>query len=323
MGKTTKYSWSHSRSSALAECPRRAFYDFYGSGEPEGDHIWRLKELSTVQMWAGSAVDYIINTALADYRKTGELRSGLSTFGSRHFKKGLARSHEIVDIIRGRQRNKREKDAEPFKPLQHHYYRFDLGDAYYDALDERVRTCLNNFETSEILERIQKLGPTDWGLATPPGTEVPSFKMRGHKIYSAYDFWLKESDDLHILDWKTGWAGEMSQASAARQLSIYALYGAYELKHPLEHIHTQAVWLQDAVSWQPQQQSRNHLETARDGILEEISKEHSMLEIKELKRKTEYYADRSAFPARPSAQGCLNCKFREICPEGSEACSHV
>lgn len=323
MGRATRYSWSHSRSSALAECPRRAFYEYYVEGEPEDSAVWRLKELTQLPMWAGSVVDFIISRALGEIRSKGTARTGLAEYGSRHYWRGIKRSRGIVESIRQRARTRDERNAEPFRPLQHDYYGFDVGEEYLATMDNRVRTCLENFEHSETYERMRAAGVQNWGSVVKLDEDVaPSFTLQGQKIYAAYDFWFRDQDELHILDWKTGSEGYGS-ASAERQLSVYALYGIYELRQPLDRIYTQAVWLQGTADWNPERPTRDDLRKVRDGILAEIAAEHELLDVRHFKTRSEYHASREAFPPKPSVRACLNCKFREVCAEGCSACSHV
>lgn len=276
-------------------------------------------------MWAGTVVDYIISKALGELRSNGVAHTGLAEYGSRHFWRGIKRSPEIAEVMRERPRTKRERKSEPFRPLQHDYYRFDLGSDYVESMDERVRTCLSNFENSETFVRLKSAGVENWGSVVKLDEDVaPSFMLHGHKVYAAYDFWFKEGDDLHIIDWKTGSGGEYGKTSAERQLGVYALYGIYELRHPLDRIHTQAVWLQGAAEWLPERPSKDALRGIRDGIIAEVEAEHGLLEIKEFpSRRVEYRAVRENFPPKPSSRSCLNCKFREVCPEGAAACAHV
>lgn len=321
MGRATRYSWSHSRSAALKECPRRAFYEYYSEGEPEDRDCWKLKELTSLPMWAGSVVDFIITRALVEFQKSGSAKEGLAEFGVRHYWRGLERSPQIAEAMRERPRTKAERNGEPFRPLQHHYYRLDLGREYEVSMAGRVASCLSNFEGSETYDRIRSAGAAAW---LPRTDSVPSFALQGHTIYTALDFAFRDGDDLHILDWKSGYEGERATESATRQLGVYALYGIYELKHPLDRIHTQAVWLQGSADWQPERPSKDGLRAIRDGIIAEVQAEHGLLDVREFpSRRREYRANRESFPTKPSSRTCLNCKFREICPEGAAACAHV
>lgn len=324
MGRATKQSWSHSRSSALAECPRRAFLEYYSEGEPEDKDVWRLKELVPLPMWAGLTVDFIVSRALGEIRKNGIARTGLAEFGSRHYWRGVKQSRAIVDLMRDRPRTKNERRSDPFRPLQHDYYRFDLGNEYLQSMDDRVRSCLEHFEDSETYDRIKTAGVENWGTVAKLDEDIaPSFRLDGHKVYAAYDFWFRDGDDLFILDWKSGSDGQLSRESAERQLGVYALYGIYHLKYRLERIHTQAVWLKGSADWEPEKPTKDGLRAIRDGILTEIAAEESLLDARQFKVRTEFHADRAKFPPRPSVRACLNCKFREICPEGRAECRHV
>jgi len=324
MGKTNKYSWSFSRSAALAECPRRAFYEYYSSGEPDfGSDAWRLKELVSLPMFAGSTVDYVISRGL-DRIRAGADVSEMAEAGRRHFRKGLKRSTEIVNVMRRRARTMDERKSEPFHGLLHDYYELNLGVEYVELLESRVVECLTRFEESEVFERVRAAEPANWGTIAKVDEDVaPSFSLRGFKVYAAFDFVFYEDSELFILDWKTGADRCSAKETADRQLGVYALWAASARRHPINCIHTQAVWLQSDAEWQPRHVDRDELKRLRDGILAEIEAEQSLLSIKRFKNRTEYWAQLKDFPARPSGKICLNCKFREICAEGRGACSHV
>jgi hypothetical protein len=326
LGKSKHFSWSYSRSSTLRQCPRRFFFEYYAAGEPVIDAAaWKVKELVSLSMWSGIVVDFILSRALDRMRKGHEIRE-LHRFGRRHYRSGLQRSPEIVSLMRIRARTKAERDLDPFRPLVHHFYRFDVGDDHVLEMEERVVTCLENFERSSIFKRMKEIGPAHWGLiAKVDETVAPSFELSGHRIYAAFDAWIEDGDgkDFYLLDWKSGSDNEYGRNQAQRQLAVYALWAVYEKKIPIERIHTQAVFLQGRSDWEPRQIVKADIRKVRDGINHEIEAELKLLEIRQFASRTEYHARLENFPTKPRHALCLHCKFRELCPEGAATCAHV
>jgi hypothetical protein len=338
IGKSNYFSWSYSRSSTLATCPRKYFLEYFPKGEPGLDvAAWKLKELVSLPMWAGTVVDFILSTALDRMRRGHEIRE-LHRFGRRHYRRGIERSLEIVTLMKERARTKAERDADPFKPLVHHFYRFDVGTDHVQEMEERVATCLKNFEASSTFERMREIGPAHWGLIAKVDEAVaPSFELNGCRVYAAFDLWLEDKDkggdrdgkgdgdrrDFYLLDWKSGSDSDFGLRQAERQLAVYALWAAYEKKIPIERIHTQAVWMQNLSDWKPRQVVKKDLRKVRDGIIREIEAELNLVEVRQFASRTEYHAKMEAFPAKPKHALCLHCKYREICPEGQATCAHV
>lgn len=304
---------------ALKECPRRAFFEYYPEGEPESADAWRLKELTTLPMWAGSVVDYVIGKTLAALRD-GEIKEDLGYHGQKFFRKGIERSLGIVDVMRDRPRTKAERQRSKFKPLQHHYYRFDVGDPYIQTLEHRVAECVDNFERSATFEHIKAVGSNQWDEIVSVDLEYPpSFLLNDNKVWAAFDFRFRDGGTLYVLDWKTG---EYKPAAAERQLGVYALHAAYEKRWPIQRIRTQAIWLRGEADWDPKPVDKDTLRQVRDGILDDIAKERGLLDIVQFKARIEYRAHRQKFPPK-TGKWCLNCKYREICPEGQSECAHV
>jgi hypothetical protein len=324
LGKSNHISWSYSRSSTLSNCPRKYFLEYFPQGEAGIDaEAWKLKELVSLSMWSGIVVDFILSTALDRMRRGHEIRE-LHRFGRRHYRRGIERSLEIVTLMKERARTKAERDADPFKPLVHHYYRFDVGDDHVREMEERVATCLENFENSSTFERMREIGPAHWGLIAKVDEAVaPSFELKGRRVYAAFDAWIEDGKTFHLLDWKSGADSELGRKQAERQLAVYALWAAYEKKIPVERIHTQAVFLQGRSDWKPRQMVKKDLRKVRDEILLEVAGELRLLEFRQFSGRTEYHARIVDFPARPKHRICLSCKYRAICSEGQTTCEHV
>jgi hypothetical protein len=223
--------------------------------------------------------------------------------------------------------NARTADARrrsPYRPLQSDWYGLDLGKDYEQRLEKQVADCLLNFEKSEVLGRILAVDPVNWGPFTRSMRTRPYFELDGTRAYTSFDFYFTEADTLFILDWKSGKASQRQREAADSQLSVYALYGVHELIIPEDHIQVQAIWLQEDVAWQPHEVTSPALRACEQRIRSEVAQEISLLKMNEAnKNRVEYRADRADFPARPSGNKCAQCKYRELCPEGQVACSHI
>jgi len=324
MGVTRNISWSVTRSRTMADCPRQGFFEYYADGEAESYAAWNLKELVTLPMLAGEVVDIVISAALKKVAKREPLPTNMADVGARNFRKFVEASPKIIASMRENARTADARRRSPYRPLQSDWYGLDLGKDYEQRLEKQVADCLLNFEKSEVLGRILAVDPVNWGPFTRSMRTRPYFELDGTRAYTSFDFYFTEADTLFILDWKSGKASQRQREAADSQLSVYALYGVHELIIPEDHIQVQAIWLQEDVAWQPHEVTSPALRACEQRIRSEVAQEISLLKMNEAnKNRVEYRADRADFPARPSGNKCAQCKYRELCPEGQVACSHI
>lgn len=324
MGISRNLSWSITRSKTLAECPRRFFFEYFADGEAEAYAAWNLKELLTPAMLAGEVVDLVIAAALKRIAKGEQPPMEMGNVAASTFRKFVKQSPQVVAAMRLKARTAKERTSSPYRPLQSDWYGLDLGEEYFMRLESQVRDCLSTFEASEVLERIRSTNPQNWGPFTRSMRTRPFFEMEGYRIYTSFDFYFREGDELYLLDWKSGSESPTLREAAKGQLAVYALFAHRTFDLSPERIHTQAVWLRDHANWDPIEISQGELAVAEARITAEVRREHELLEVRHVDAEAvEFHADRSQFLPKPSVNKCAQCKFREICPAGETACGHI
>jgi len=313
MGFTRRRSWSFTRSRLRAFCPRFFFFNYYVQGEPEADVAFSLRSLSTPEMVAGQQIDWTISYSLRQFAASGRRVHNLAELGLQSFRRNIAQSPDIVAEMRSGNRPR-----ENSHPLVEHYYEAPLSEFRIEFLENRVLTCLREFERSTVLERILEASPRNWIDLKPPLTSsAPSFLLDDVLVYANYDFIFADSEALHVLDWKSGDRSPRTD----NQLAVYGLYATLGLGYELGMVTVQAVYLSEPpVGWQPRRLTREELRTISSLIHSEVALEASLTQPSTNRDGQEVFvASRADFPAAPGPKKCLGCKFRAICPEGQAA----
>lgn len=330
MGYAKELSWSFTRSKSIAECPRGAWFQYYVSGEKDvAARAYALRDLTTLKMAAGSAVDLIISAALKAFRDDGEVKVGLADFGIRHLRKQLANSLQVVPEIQtgGRWDRSSNKWMPPFV---HHYYGLDLGDEAVRRMEDRIATCLSEFERGEVWERIRSVPPASWHplnkVDENGGDRIPSFYSSiGLKIWSSIDFAMLDDGTVYVIDWKSGVPSRAARESAREQLAVYVMWACKHYGVRPEQVRVQAVWLSEGATWAPETVEEAALRSLAKRIKEEATAEEERLQIQRNihGKPIQINGPRENFLPNPSTKRCVECRFREICSEGLRECSHL
>jgi len=277
-------------------------------------------------MAAGAAVDYVIGRAMKAHRDDGEALVGLATAGVRLFRRQIQNSLAVVPEIQNGGRWDRSS-GKWMPPLQHHYYGLDLGDEAVARMERRIVECLGEFESGAVWERIRRVSPAAWHpLGKMDGRDVPSFLTScGVKVWSAVDFAMVDGDMAHVVDWKSGVPSPSAQEAARDQLAVYAMWACRHYGLRPERVQVQAVWLQAPTAWEPQTVDDVRLRSVAKRIKAEVAAEEARLEIRlnVRGRRVQRKAPRENFPPRPGTKRCVECRFRELCPEGQRECAHL
>lgn len=328
MGYSRELSWSLTRAKTLRDCPRAAWFAYYAQGEPAyAERAATLRHLVTLPMAAGAAVDYVIARALREWRDEGRLLKNLPAAGVRLLRKQAANSRASAGGVAAGTRPWPQVGASSLPPFQHDVYGYDLGRRYEASMEERVARCLATFERSEVWRRLRRSDPTGWHpLSRLWECPIPRLVTReGLKVWANVDFAMRDRGGVFVLDWKTGKETPQAVEEARAQLVVYAMWACKNFHVPPERVRVQAVWLQGEARWCPDQVGRDEMEAVARRVREEASAEEALVMAQRNAegRVLRVYAGIEGFPPRPSSRGCLTCRFRELCPEGKEACVHV
>ena len=304
-----EFTWSASRHKLFEDCRRAYYYCYYGAwgGWDEGApartrRLYRLKNVKTMDMWAGSLVHETIAEALRRFSMkgapitAGELQANART-------KLRAGWVEAVN---------RDWERYPKKT--------NLWELYYgngktlppektERIKGKVNDCLAAFADSEILKEILSVSYLAW----KPIDKLDTFQNDGLKVWCAVDFAFTDpAGTLRILDWKTG--GEDVEAIRL-QLACYTFYAVEKWLVKMENVQVCGVFLKDGARVQAYPCSPEILVEARDKMLTSAAAMRSLLADPEANKPKE----EEAFALCEDTRSCGRCNYREACPRFADA----
>ena len=114
--------------------------------------------------------------------------------------------------------------------LFEHEYGIETTDDQWKEVAHNVETRLRNFYISDIYNALKSHPKEDWLEVE----EFSSFRLDNIRINLVIDCAIREGEDIHIYDWKTG---KSLSEDLSVQLSCYALYAMEKWKIPPERLH--------------------------------------------------------------------------------------
>lgn len=173
-----------------------------------------------------------------------------------------------------------------------------------DKIKDRVYTCLEAFATSPVVRDVLATPYINW----KPVDTLDTFMVDDLKVWCAVDFaYTDQQGLLHIIDWKTG--GE-NRITLRQQLGCYALFAMEKWLVPLDRIRLHGVFLLDGGRPSDYPVQPDLLVSVKDQILT------SALAMKsKLRDPANNLAEEDDFPCQPSEYGCMQCNYRQVCPQ--------
>ncbi|HEX9691711.1 MAG TPA: PD-(D/E)XK nuclease family protein [Gemmatimonadales bacterium] len=306
------FSWSQSRRSMFRECPRKYYWQYYGSHNgwtDEADELaraaYRLKQVKSFHEFLGGVVHDLAADAIRGARGGERPLSAeeLITAGRQLLNRAYAQSKRLKDWKR------RPKSLTMF----HEFY---YGDGPPKSLIERIKeklvTCLQNLlESQSYREALQ--APYVEVKEVDRGPEF--FTLRGHTVYAQPDLLYRAGDGVYrVVDWKTGQEDEDLHPLQLRTYALYVTSRADLKPGPiagrLEYLFTgnaEAVELGEPAIREEEQEILDSIAMMRTYLADPDTNEARPLE---------------AFPLREDTSHCRYCKFFELCQveiEGAEA----
>ncbi len=298
-----EFTWSVSRHHLFEECRRAYYYHYYGSwggwdrsAPPAVRKLYILKNLMTLEMWAGKVVHETIQEALTRYSRGGpapsagdlqararvKLRSGWSAAVKREWLMSPKKTN-LFELYYGNGRTLPRERTE--------------------AIRRRVYTGLAAFADSEVLKEILAVSYLNWRSME----KLESFSLDGLKVFAVIDFaYVDPAGRLRILDWKTG----AERDSLELQLACYALFAGEKWKAPFENMRLAGVFLGENARVREIPPSPEVLGKAREAIASSAAAMRSVL-----RDPVANLAEEADFPAAAEPRRCRRCRFREVCPE--------
>lgn len=213
--------WSNSRYDIFSACRRRYFYHYYNKYDAETDrqHLLHLHDLTSIPLEIGSITHECIASILKRLQKEAASpidKEKLSNYVTELATKRVDRLH-FSEVY--------YKEIEAIDP---------------SAIAHSAITALGNLLQSDRFNWIVSISSNtsrDWLIEPDKYGET---RVNGLKAYCRVDFLFPVSEDLHIIDWKTGKENTEKHSS---QIRGYAAWASYQFKKPVALIRPSVAYL--------------------------------------------------------------------------------
>jgi CRISPR/Cas system-associated exonuclease Cas4 (RecB family) len=294
-----EFSWSKTRDETFQTCPRRYYFQYYGSWggwdatAPERTrHLYVLKQLVTRHIWVGSVVHDCIERSLKNLSRGIDVLSP-----EKIIQTTIAGMRDDFRSSRNKNYWKRPKTCAFFE----HEYDLPVSAEEWKQAAANVRECLHNFYTSELFATLRSLPRRDWLEIE----ELDKFPLDETQVWAKIDCSYRDGDGARIIDWKTG---RSMREENTLQLVCYALYGHQKWGVPLESIATTECYLLP-MRTNDYRVSQGDVEDARAYIRGSVADMHSLLADV---TNNEPLAE-AAFEKTDSEGTCRRCNFLRLC----------
>jgi len=300
------FAWSWSRHRAFYECPRRTYWQYYGSWggwEPDASKdsalAYRLKQLKSLAMLVGESFHNVIGERL---RMRGDAPSPVPAQKIRD---------EVERRLLKRLRESRNRDWERFgQPKQYailfeDYYGIGVSAEQQEAAIAQIGSCTETFARSSYGRRSFAIPLDRLRIVDPLDFEDAKMLVDGVTVFAKPDLVVEDKDGvLHIVDWKTG---RPSKANIA-QLAVYGLYVSARLGTPIENVVAHLVYLTTGEA--------DRYDNLREGVGEArrmIATYTADVRDRLTDIPNNVAGDIEQFPMTANVALCRRCNFREIC----------
>jgi hypothetical protein len=309
---TNEFSWSVSRDQLFRTCRRAYYYTYYGSwggwepdAAPSVRQLYILKNLKTLEMWAGTIVHETIAEALGRYaRKRYPIQAGELQARARE----KLRSGWVEAVSQ-------QWLTSPKKTNLHELYYGNgrsLPRERTERIRDRVNLSLTSFAESEALRELLAVSYLNW----KPVDQVDSFLLDRLKVWCAVDFaFVDPAGQLRILDWKTG---QEKPETVQTQLACYTFYAQEKWFAPPERVRVAGVFLMEKARVREYPVTPEVLVEAQDRILTSAADMRATLVDATANRARE-----EDFALSPADRPCRRCNYRAVCPRTAAAAEAV
>jgi len=294
-----KLSWSKTRDEIFGVCPRKYYFQYYGSwggwnvkAPARTRKIYVLKQLQTRHIWAGNVVHRCIERALVNLRR-----------GIRPMEEEEAVQTTLALMRQDYASSKRGDFWRNTKScgLFEHAYDLDIPRQVWKETADHVANCLHTFYRSDVFQMIRGLEKKQWLEVE----EFASFQLDGVKIHVVLDFSCREKDGILIYDWKTGRSDTQRHEL---QVACYSFYACNKWQVNAEQVRIVAFNLHS---------NQEHAHTLKDSDLESV-RMYILGSIRDMKLLLDDPSANTATEARfdytENKQACETCYFKQICP---------
>jgi RecB family exonuclease len=282
--------WSYSRRNTLEQCPRKYYFDYYGTHkkqalkDPQKALLQSLKPLQN------------------RYERTGEIAHKLIADYFRAACEGLETS---TDDLMKTAKHLFAEDVQSAQPrLLELFYNQAVALDLCSEAEQRMLAALENFSRHPHYEKIRNRG-TRSGARIEQLFHLKFFPCR---VTGIVDFAARTKAGIGVVDWKTG--KKEADEDESLQLAIYACWGAEQFACPAEKVNVFKAFLGsgDLVRFSSDSVA---LENARVRVLQDVER---MVEVHPYGSGGRMHA----FTACAQKQVCLLCPYVAACTEGKE-----
>lgn len=305
-----EFAWSWSRHEMFYDCPRKLYWQYYGSWGGWDAHApepavlsYRLKQIKSVAMLVGQALHEVVRERLRMRRKAAD------SVPARQIKDELER--RVLKRLRESRHRDWERFADPkgYAILFEDYYGPGVDEAGQEAALVAARECADGFAKSVYARRAFAIAKERLRIIDPDRFEQMKIVIDDVSVYAAPDLVVEDDDGkAHIVDWKTG---RVVKANVA-QLAVYGLFVAERLGVPIERVAAHLVYVRGGET-EKHEHLRESVAEARRRIATYTADVRSRLTDVE----HNIAGDVSQFPMTDNRLSCKRCKFQEICDRRS------
>ncbi len=305
------FSWSFSQAKDFSACPRRYYWQRYGSWggwedmAPKGvKAAYRLKQMKNRFALSGIAVDLAVKAAIKSVSQGKEttLEEALD-LASAYLRKAWIEHME----------SRWQANPKRYTCIKEIYYgEFSPDDAearlmWAAGIKERVGLCLENFY-GMILPKIRQYLAKGSLVAFSETDffEKESFTLGGIKIYASPDTVIQLDDKLVILDWKTG----RPRQFYAHQMETYGLWAQCRHDVPADEIELELVYLPDGTTQKVPYGDEEAKQTF-GYIKETVDDMSDKLKDRDIARNEPLKI--ACFEQTDKLEVCAHCNFMELC----------
>ena len=244
------WSWSFSRHQMFVSCPRRYYYNYYGShngwesgATAEAALAYRLKKLSNLYLVLGDALHK------SAYHVVERMMEGKELPGADIVEEEIRRQ-----LRRVWKSSRDDGDLFLRRPnrvdmLQEFYYQMEVSEERLARINDRIKQVSKALVASTVWD---DLGAR--GVELVSCEQFDTFIIAGTPVYAVPDLLYRDSGGRWtIVDWKTGEEAEDNQD----QVALYALYVQNKHGVPAEQIVARLEYLslqmQNCITFTPEQ----------------------------------------------------------------------
>lgn len=308
---SNEFAFSWSRHRMFYSCPRKLYWQYYGSwngwredASRDAALAYRLKNLKNLSMLVGET----FHEELAEILRRRSLQA--SRVPTVQLKADMERR------LLKRLRESRNADWERYGDPKHYtilfedYYQSGISDQMQAHAIETLRGCVDGLAAEPFGRRVFSMPKERLRFIDPRGFADQRVTVDGLALFASPDLVVEDKDGgLHILDWKTGKPYKPDMA----QLAIYGIFVKEKFGMPLERMTAHLIYVNAR-----ERQSHDVVE----GV--EEAKRAIATYVEDVRgRLTDPAAniagDIERFPMTEKRILCRTCNFRELCDRLDEA----